>query len=152
MPPINRAYRINAPVQVYEGVILLQEQLCDALESLADSLPGQVNTYAAAQLAEQLLPTLWQCQNLEEGTVFPLLLETDCASIQTIDRLRAEHLEDEDHAGILSDAVMAFARNPRRSDADRLGYSLRGLFQPLRRHAAFDRSVILPMYRSALRG
>jgi hypothetical protein len=56
-------------------------------------------------------------------------------------------VEDEDHAVMVAEAVTRFIQSPRHADADRLGYLIRGLFQPLTRHSAFDRSIILPLYR-----
>ena len=134
----------------FEVAISRQEQLCNALEDLADRLPSQINSYAAAKLADSLLPTLRHCHHLEEQAIFPLLLNAACTAPDTIDRLRAEHLEDEDHAEILSEAIISFAKNPIPGDAERLGYYLRGLFQPLRRHTAFDRGVLLPACRDAI--
>ncbi|MEQ3625380.1 MAG: hemerythrin domain-containing protein [Celeribacter sp.] len=136
----------------FAEAILRQEHLCDALETLADSLPERVDTYTAMRLAGSLVPTLKRCQRLEEQVVFPLLLEQAPARSSMIDRLRAEHLEDEDQAMMLAPAIRAFAQQPAREDAGRLGFALRGLFQPLRRHAAFDRDVLLPLYRRALIG
>lgn len=140
----------DAPTEDLAAAILRLEQVCEDLERLADTLPGQVDTYAAVCLAERLLPTLRECQCLEETEVFPLLLKTHGAAPQMIARLHAEHVEDEDHAAMVEDAIIAFVRDPKRGGADKLGYALRGLFQPLRRHVAFDRGVILPSYRAAL--
>ena len=120
------------------------------IRDLADTLPRQLDTYVAVRLAGRLVPTLTQCQSLEEREVFPLLRETSDTSAQMLDRLHAEHIEDEDHAAMLADAINRFAYDAAQNDAEALGYFLRGLFQPLRRHVAFDREVILPMYRHAL--
>ena len=142
----SRSKRIHA----FGAGLAQQEILCSALEDLADTLPRQLDTYAAVRLAGRLVPTLTQCQSLEEREVFPLLRQTSDTSAQMLDRLHAEHIEDEDHAAMLADAINGFAHDPAQNDAEALGFFLRGLFQPLRRHVAFDREVILPMYRHAL--
>tara|TARA_B100001179_G_scaffold81618_1_gene57636 strand:- start:622 stop:1083 length:462 start_codon:yes stop_codon:yes gene_type:complete len=134
----------------FDAAITRQEQLCDALEALADSLPERIDTYAAMQLAGRIVPTLKRCQRLEERVIFPMILERAHAPVQMIDRLRTEHMEDEDQAIQLTAAIRAYAQYPHREDAGSLGYALRGLFQPLRRHTAFDRDILLPMYRRAL--
>lgn len=134
----------------FQTLILGQERLCLRLEGLADSLPDRIDTLAATRLAARIPPFLAACQRREEHDVFPTLIARDPSLRPTLLRLRAEHLEDEDHAGLVAETLTAFARDPRRSGADRLGYLLRGLFQPLRRHAAFDRMVVLPLYRQAM--
>jgi hypothetical protein len=138
--------RIGSP-QRYELLISKQERVCLDLEALADQLPNRVDTLAAKILADALYPTLRTCQDLEEAHVFPAILKQDAAISPTIARLRAEHVEDEDHAVMVAEAVTRFIQSPRHADADRLGYLIRGLFQPLTRHSAFDRSIILPLYR-----
>lgn len=135
--------------QRYELLISKQDRVCYKLELLADQLPDRVDTLAAQMLANALYPTLRACQGLEETYVFPAILKQDAAIGPTVARLRAEHVEDEDHAVMVAEGVMRFIRSPRRSEADRLGYLIRGLFQPLMRHSAFDRDVILPLYRRA---
>ena len=129
-----------------------QEALCCTLEALADALPKRLDTLAAVQLANSLVPTLTQCYSMEEKEVFPLLRQSSATFEQTLERLHAEHIEDEDHAAILADAIFSFARAPSQGDAEALGYLLRGLFQPLRRHLAFDREVVFPLFRWALGG
>ncbi|WBU58749.1 hemerythrin domain-containing protein [Paracoccus sediminicola] len=135
--------------QEYELLILRQEQVCFDLEMLADQLPYRVDTLAAKKLADTLHPTLRACQDLEEAHVFPAILRQNVAIGPTVARLRAEHAEDEDHAVMVAESVMRFIRSDCRSDADGLGYLIRGLFQPLLRHSAFDRTVILPLYLQA---
>ena len=58
----------------FDAAITRQEQLCDALEALADSLPERIDTYAAMQLAGRIVPTLKRCQRLEERVISRHLL------------------------------------------------------------------------------
>ena len=139
------------PSQRYELLIAHQELLCIDLEALADQLPHHVDTWAAKNLADMLQPTIRACQELEEGQVFPAILKLDSSHAPTIERLRAEHVEDEDHAQLVSETITRFIHYPGNADADLLGYLIRGLFQPLQRHSAFDRKVILPLYLQAQR-
>ncbi|MGR3551906.1 hemerythrin domain-containing protein [Pseudooceanicola sp.] len=145
MPNHNIPERIGS-AQHYEVLISKQEQICHRLELLADQLPDRIDTLAATMLADALYPTLRTCQDLEEAYVFPIILKWDRTLGPTVARLRAEHVEDEEHASVVAEAVTHFARSPRHADAERLGYLIRGLFQPLMRHSAFDRDIILPLY------
>ncbi|MCQ0972217.1 hypothetical protein MLD63_17500 [Paracoccus sp. TK19116] len=147
--PEYTSLQLPGDAQQYALVIWDQERLCIDLEILADQLPHRIDTLAAGMLADALEPTLWACQDLEERHVFPTILQLDASLGPTVARLRAEHVEDEDHAALVSETIMHFIRNPQAADADRLGYLIRGLFLPLKRHSAFDRNVMLPLYLRA---
>ncbi len=123
-----------------------QIELSLALESLADSLPSRIDTYAAMRLADQLTETLRRCHRWEEARVFPVLLLPGEDVGPMLERLRYEHVEDEDHAADLGEALAAFVTRQRDPAGGEVGYMLRGLFTALRRHAAFDRDHVLPLY------
>lgn len=131
----------------FEDCLTQQVTLCRALETLADGLPSHVDTRAAAALTDALCATLQRCHRMEEVVVFPALLAANPDMQATIDRLRGEHVEDEDQAGEVRDAIAAFVLFQKRHDVEEIGYMLRGLFVSLRRHLAFDRDYILPLYR-----
>ena len=137
------------PLSRFDDCLTRQFKLCQALETVADSLPSRVDTRAATILADRLHPTLRQCHRMEETIIFPVLLISAPQMRLMLDRLRKEHFEDEDHACDVQDAVMAFVTNQTRADAEEIGYMLRCLFVSLRRHLAFDRDYVLPLYRRA---
>ncbi|MCF7701633.1 hemerythrin domain-containing protein [Loktanella sp. M215] len=131
----------------FETCLAQQVDLCCALETLADALPSRVDTRAATLLAETLQETLHHCHQMEETFIFPALLTSRPDMLSTITRLRAEHVEDEEQACEVKDAIMAFVILQKRKDVEEFGYLLRGLFVALRRHLAFDRDYMLPLYR-----
>jgi len=131
----------------FETCLAQQVDLCYALETLADALPSRVDTRAATVLAETLQDTLHHCHQMEETFIFPALLTARPDMLSTITRLRAEHVEDEEQACEVKDAIMAFVILQKRKDVEEFGYLLRGLFVALRRHLAFDRDYVLPLYR-----
>ncbi len=91
-----------------QGPLCRQEGLCDALEGLADGLPARVDTHGAPRLPRSLRQTPRRC-HLEEGTViFPALTAAREGLAPILDRLRIEHMEDEDHAGYVHDAIAVF--------------------------------------------
>jgi hypothetical protein len=124
-----------------------QDALCRALEDLADSLPAPTDTHAALMLSRRLCPTLRRCHHLEETAIFPSLARARRELGPVLERLCAEHREDEDHAGDVREAIETFVARRSPGDAEKLGYMLRCIFVPLRRHVAFDRDYILPLYR-----
>lgn len=143
--PINEISNMGAAR--FETCLAQQIDLCCALETLADALPSRVDTRAATLLAETLQETLHHCHQMEETFIFPALLSARPDMLSTITRLRAEHVEDEEQACEVKDAIMAFVILQKRKDVEEFGYLLRGLFVALRRHVAFDRDYMLPLYR-----
>jgi hypothetical protein len=135
------------PADLLAEFLAEQFELCAELEALADSLPLRMDTYAAMSLLERLHATLHRCQRFEEGEIFPALATRRPDLRPTLDRLRAEHFEDQDQASDLRDAVEGFLTRREPPKAEEIGYMLRGLFTSLRRHLAFDRDVILPLCR-----
>lgn len=136
----------NGSLSRFDNCLVAQFALCNALETLADSLPARVDTRAAVLLADRLHPTLRQCHRIEETTIFPVLRIAGAHLYPIVDRLRTEHFEDEDHACDVRDAIRSLAAVQTRGDAEEVGYMLRCLFVSLRRHLAFDRDYILPLY------
>lgn len=125
-----------------------QLALCDRLEKLADGLPDQFDAQAALHVARQILPLIRRAHIFEEETVFGVLvrLPLEGASIRhSLERLKFEHWEDEASAEDLAEALIAFVTGPGIVAADKLGYMLRGFFDNLRRHIAFEAEHIAPL-------
>ncbi|WP_241523954.1 hemerythrin domain-containing protein [Oceaniglobus indicus] len=123
-----------------------QLELCRRLETLVDALPFRFDTLAATLLAERLRSTMQMSHHLEETIIFPALSTCHPEIHGMLDRLREEHLEDQDQTRDVQDAVGAFALG-NRGEAEAVGYMVRCLFVSLRRHLAHDREYILPLYR-----
>ncbi|MEP6827337.1 MAG: hemerythrin domain-containing protein, partial [Aestuariivirga sp.] len=88
-----------------------QEAICAELEAIADSLPASVNHEMCVQVTRSLPALIKQAHRFEEDQLFPQLLKVsdphpDLA--QTITRLQAEHLSDEDYAEELCNAISSF--------------------------------------------
>jgi hypothetical protein len=119
--------------------------LCDELEKIADSLPASVNRQACLYAARVLCPLIRRAHHEEETALFPQLarLQTVGAPFSTtLDRLKYEHLEDECYAEELSEALLRLGSDePVNNEA--IGYMLRGFFEGLRRHIAFEKAHIM---------
>lgn len=123
--------------------------LCHRLEFIADSLPYFVDRQACIGVAQTLGPLIHQAHRLEEDIVFPAVRDRWKALInidKTLERLRDEHLEDEGFAEELHDALMAYGCGENRPGPEAFGYMLRGFFEGLRRHIAFEKEMILPLF------
>lgn len=127
----------------------VQSGLCDALEGFADRLPDDVNADECLALAQMVYPTVHRAHQFEENVLFPMLVKCNGDSEQignTLDRLHGEHWEDEAYAEELAQALRDFATcDEKNRNVEMLAYMIRGFFEGLRRHLAFEREHILPM-------
>ena len=121
------------------------ERVCDALEALADALPYRIDTHFSLVLARELPLNLHRTHRFEEEIVHPILLSCHPHLAGTLGRLRDEHLEDEDRAQELREAIAGLVGDRSRRDAEVVGYMLRGVFTGLRRHLAVEREQFLPL-------
>jgi len=122
--------------------------LCERLEEVADELPALSDTQMCLSLARQIHPMIRAAHEYEEKTLFPLLMTTDKMDDtlkSTVERLRYEHWEDESFADEVADAMIRFVTDRASSNAETLAYMLRGFFEGLRRHIAFEREHIVPI-------
>ena len=125
-----------------------QLALCGTLEGIADSLPDSVDRQACIQTARAIGPLIDRAHRMEEDLLFPALEETGTVVFDlsaTLERLRIEHAGDEFFAEELVEVLMSYgAGNPVQS-AEATGYMLRGFFETLKRHIAFEQELLLPI-------
>lgn len=123
-------------------------RVCAALEEVADSLPANVDRVKCMVIAAELEPLLRGVHRFEEEALFPAYAEAlrmagrDQASVE---RLMAEHVEDECFAAELTEALLDIGRGGAPCNPEALGFMLRGFFEGKRRHVAFEREHLLPM-------
>jgi hypothetical protein len=125
-----------------------QLALCRKLEEVADQLPEITDTQLCLHLAKRIHPMICDAHEYEEKTLFPMLMATaniDADLKATVERLRYEHWEDESFADEVADALIRFVTDRASSNAETLAYMLRGFFEGLRRHIAFEREHIVPI-------
>lgn len=129
-----------------------QLTLCAALEEIADSLPANINRQKCMYAAKSLIPLVNGVHRYEEETVFPLLERqashnNELAS--SIARLKFEHVEDECFAEELTDTLTRLGSGDGTVNAEAAGYMLRGFFESIRRHIAFEQQFMLRADRLA---
>ncbi|MES0151553.1 hemerythrin domain-containing protein [Mesorhizobium sp. M0012] len=121
-------------------------QLCDALETIADALP-RVDLLKCLGTANAIIPLLRDIHRYEETVIFPAYEEAtggSNANLASTRRLRAEHVEDECFAGEVTETLLAIGHGETVENPEAIGFMLRGLFESLRRHIAFEREHVLP--------
>ena len=125
-----------------------QLALCRELEEIADSLPTRINRQKCIYAAKALGPLIKGIHHYEETVLFPMLQanpDTTETLGSTIERLKFEHCEDECFAEELTDALLKLGSGEQ-VNMEAVGYMLRGFFEGMRRHIAFEREHLLPGY------
>ncbi|MFE0013225.1 hemerythrin domain-containing protein [Mesorhizobium sp. NPDC059054] len=118
--------------------------LCAALEAVADALPDGVCRAECLRIASLLVPLLRQAHAYEDDVIFPAYAAAAPDAALTINRLRVEHVEDESFADEVTEILLAIGHGEPIANAETMGFMLRGLFETLRRHIAFEREHVLP--------
>jgi hypothetical protein len=127
--------------------------LCTRLEEIADSLPNNVDRHACTCAALALRYRVGVHHTLEEEVLFPLLTARaggDVALMGTLLRLKDEHRTDEGYCDEVLELLTALSTGARPANAEAAGYLLRGLFECMRRHIAFEEDHLLPKAREVL--
>lgn len=136
--------------KVMQQHLAVQLHLCSQLEEIADELPENIDHQRLLVVARSILPTVKKAHEFEETRVFPHIQAEaiGCEGISTsLERLKFEHWEDESFAEELCDGLIKFVTKEADPSPDTLGYMLRGFFEGLRRHIAFEMEHILPLLR-----
>jgi hemerythrin-like domain-containing protein len=116
------------------------QDLCEMLEGIADSLPHNLNAGTCSKAAATLEPLVKRVHVFEEQEVFPKYAAANPgpSTTEMLARLREEHCVDECYAEELSDALRRVSSASDPISPDTLGYMLRGFFEAMRRHLAFE--------------
>jgi hemerythrin-like domain-containing protein len=128
----------------------LNHNLCCQLEHIADGLPDSVDKQECLYVARSIIPVVKLAHEFEENVLFPLLRENFEGKKeleQTLDRLQGEHWEDESYASEVHQGLLNFVGGLAESNVESLAYMLRGFFEGMRRHLAFEREHVLPLLR-----
>ncbi len=127
---------------------LEQLALCDELEEIADSLPASVNRQKCIYAAKALSPLIRGVHHYEETVLFPRLARPEAGSAmlgETLARLKYEHFEDECYAEELTETLLLMGSGEAVNN-EAVGYMLRGFFEGVRRHIAFEKAHLLRDY------
>jgi Hemerythrin HHE cation binding domain len=138
----------GSTAQMFLHYLNEKDRFCDHLELTADLLPDRVDAQDCLLLSQNLVPLVRRAHAFEESQVFPLLLALTPPPHglpETVDRLCFEHLVDEEFAKDLSLSLRHMVTDRPNTNIDSLAWMLRGFFEGLRRHVAFEREHVLPL-------
>ena len=125
-----------------------QLELCKRLEQLADTLPDKFDKQECLSISWQIYPIVREAHKYEEEVLFPILSgkQTNPSSVdKSLERLKFEHWEDESSAEDISLSLRQMVSEPASANVEKVAYMLRGFFEGLRRHIAFETDHLLPM-------
>lgn len=128
-------------------------RLCDVLEEIADSLPDRIDQRQCVCAALALKHRINAHHQLEETVLFPRMLARatgDSELQRVLQRLADEHLTDEGHCDEAIELLSKLSRGAPLPNVEAAGYLLRGLFEGLRRHIAFENDYVLPIAHQVL--
>ena len=151
---MNKDVEMIDPAKLLENMVLShhrsQLELCDRLERLADSLPYKYDPQECLSISWQLYPAMKSAHKFEEEKLFPKLMEPMNSRFEiekSIERLKFEHWEDESSAEDISLYLRQMISHPSTADIGKISYMLRGFFDGIRRHIAFETEYLLPKLR-----
>ena len=145
-----RIESVEAAINELQNYNEQQSNLCDDLEILADSLPSNVDKQFCLTIARQVFPLVCRAHRYEESTLFPMfeiLAQQQGELHQSLNRLQFEHWEVESFAEDLSEALRQYCCSSDGVGEEKLSYMLRGFFEGLRRHIAFETEYLIPLLR-----
>lgn len=128
--------------------------LADHLEVIADGLPDRIDRQDCLLMSRAIGPMLTRIQHFEETEIHPALLAWPALQseiIDTIGRLKLEHQVDACYAEDVQDMLHGLGEGRPSLSPDAAGFMLRGFFESLRRHVAFEQQLILPLLDLALK-
>ncbi len=122
--------------------------LCDRLEEIADALPDKMDAQVCAVTARAIGPILEKAHQFEEEIFYPGLtkhLKGAGDQDPIFERLKIEHHEDICFGEEVRDVLISYGAGKPNQTADATGYMLRGFFESLRRHMAFEQELARPL-------
>ena len=140
--------QMPALARLYLSHLNALDGLCKDLEAIADGLPGSLNAETSLLIAANIVPIIKSAHKFEEDHIYPVMVDAVRHGTKMqgeILRLKSEHWVDEDLGEEICAALREFvtAKNP--SKAEALSWMLRGFFESMRRHVAYEQAVILPV-------
>ena len=135
------------PLQFLRDAYVVQLELCDALEEIADALPQRPCNGAVQRIISKLDGDLARQIAAAEQQLFATLEQPNNKSDlnRIIQKLKIERSSDEDLAGELLASFEAILQYQKIQDSESFGYMLRGYFESKRRQLGWMTDVVLPM-------
>ena len=138
----------------FNRICAQQLELCQQLESIADSLGDRPDLQSCAQMARRLEKIMAQAHNFEENELFPALKRLlDPKNPQNtnmppkiglgiLKQLESEYHDDMGLAGEVVEALSQFSADQTKISPNAIGYLLRNFFVGLRRHLALENEIL----------
>jgi hypothetical protein len=130
---------LNPLLACYERVTAA----CDALESIADSLPDRVAAGECEKAADETVAALVHMHDCETRLLLPLLRASQRPEFNRIAKdIDQTHKVDSEAAMEVEEVLKAFAHGRPILSTDATGYLLRAFFEGIRRHIGRQRDLL----------
>jgi hypothetical protein len=109
----------------FRACLSAKDSFCNQLEAIADLLPTAVDVRDCLIIARNIVPVVKRAHAFEENVVYPLVLSDSANVVEVavwIERLKFEHLGDEDFANDLCLALREFATNRNGANVESLSF------------------------------
>ncbi|RVU38152.1 hypothetical protein EOI86_02290 [Hwanghaeella grinnelliae] len=149
-PSLLEGQEILAVVESHQS---RQRAICRELETVADSLPMDVDPSLCMRLARTLVPTLRSAHDYKKEYLCDLARRVlnDLSNIDAIlERLCAEYYETELLAEEVAEELSQWGICADHKSAEAMGYMLRGFFVSLTRHVDFECIVLIEPIKTRL--
>lgn len=143
----------RSPLDLIEHEHLIQAQLCDSLERIADDLPDSVDRRLCLKVIDSLQSEMPLHHRDEELGLFPLIERRALPDDNIHDilaRLALEHATDESFATELLESLEGLSEGRKLKNPEMVGYMLRSFFESYRRHILWENAIVLPLARARL--
>lgn len=143
----------RSPLDLIEHEHLIQAQLCDSLERIADDLPDNVDRRLCRKVIDSLQFEMPLHHRDEELGLFPLIEKRALPPDNIHDilaRLALEHATDESFAEELLESLEGLSEGRKLKNPEMVGYMLRSFFESYRRHILWENAIVLPLARARL--
>jgi hemerythrin-like domain-containing protein len=129
-------------IEAVTGVHAQILRACDRLESICDSLPHAYNRVDVLEMSEWLEQSFPQLIQQEEGSLTRITPATEGDWEDAARIWKRHHRTDVSYAGELAEALEEFAQRDEASAVDTLAYMMRGFFEAVRRHVAYEEVLV----------
>lgn len=141
------------PILLVEREHALQNELCNLLEEIADSLPHEASPMLAELACKFLAQSFTGHIVFEEQVFFPAIRArvsgSDTLNV-VLGQLETENAHSEASVIEIIDALSEVAEGAIPANVEAFAYLLRGFFESQRRHLSWENEILLPAARQVL--
>jgi hypothetical protein len=139
----------NGATDIVSGAHAQILKACDRLESICDSLPHAYSRVDCLEMSMWLGQSFPDLIEKEEGSLIRITPAATFDWEEAVQTWKRHHRTDVTYAVELAEALEEFARRDQAGTVDALSYMMRGFFEAVRRHVAYEEVLVAYVTDSA---